>query len=253
LHFERDFGGLQFAFSLVSSSARLEFYNQTMQRVLVVDDDASVRSFLKRGLSFEGFSVEAAESGEQGLKAALERLPHLIILDLMMPGIDGFEVLRRLRAAEVQIPVVMLTANDANEAQLEGLNAGADDYVIKPVNFDVLMARIRAIQRRAGAATSSVLRFDDLYMDTGAFVVRRGNRLLSLTSREFKLLQEFLEQPERVMSKNYLLDRVWGADFFGDDNIVEVFISQLRQKLEEKTEPRLIHTIRNVGYVLRTA
>jgi DNA-binding response OmpR family regulator len=222
-----------------------------MQRILVVDDDASVRSFLKRGLSFEGFQVETAENGEQGLRAVLDRAPHLMILDLMMPGIDGFEVLRRLRAVDTKLPVIMLTANDAPEAQMEGLNTGADDYVVKPVNFDVLIARIRAIQRRMGGTISSLLRFDDLQMDVPAFSAKRGTRVLNLTSREFKLLQEFLEQPERVMSKSYLLDRVWDEDFLGDDNVVEVFMSQLRQKLEENGEPRLLQTIRNVGYVLR--
>ncbi len=224
---------------------------KTVKRILVIDDDVSVRNFLKRGLSFEGFQVETAESGEIGLRAALDRAPHLMILDLMMPGIDGFEVLRRLRAADVQLPVIMLTANDEPEAQMEGLNTGADDYVIKPVHFDVLMARIRAIERRSNGTISNLLRFDDIVLDVGAFVAKRGTRVLTLTSREFRLLQEFLEQPERVMSKKYLLDRVWGEEFFGDDNVVEVFVSQLRQKLEEQGEPRLLQTIRNVGYVLR--
>jgi DNA-binding response OmpR family regulator len=224
---------------------------KNVKRILVIDDDVSVRNFLKRGLSFEGFQVETAESGELGLRAALDRAPHLMILDLMMPGIDGFEVLRRLRAADVQLPVIMLTANDEPEAQMEGLNTGADDYVIKPVHFDVLMARIRAIERRSNGTISNLLRFDDIVLDVGAFVAKRGTRVLTLTSREFRLLQEFLEQPERVMSKKYLLDRVWGEEFFGDDNVVEVFVSQLRQKLEENGEPRLLQTIRNVGYVLR--
>ena len=153
-----------------------------MQRILVVDDDASVRSFLKRGLSFEGFQVETAENGEQGLRAVLDRAPHMMILDLMMPGIDGFEVLRRLRAVDTKLPVIMLTANDAPEAQMEGLNTGADDYVVKPVNFDVLIARIRAIQRRMGGTISSLLRFDDVQMDVPAFSVKRGTRVLNLTS-----------------------------------------------------------------------
>lgn len=224
---------------------------KNVKRILVIDDDVSVRNFLKRGLSFEGFQVETAESGEVGLRTALDRAPHLIILDLMMPGIDGFEVLRRLRAADVHLPVIMLTANDEPEAQMEGLNTGADDYVIKPVHFDVLMARIRAIERRSNGTISNLLRFDDIVLDVGAFIAKRGTRVLTLTSREFRLLQEFLEQPERVMSKKYLLDRVWGEEFFGDDNVVEVFVSQLRQKLEEHGEHRLLQTIRNVGYVLR--
>ena len=163
-----------------------------MKRILVIDDDVSVRNFLKRGLSFEGFQVETADSGETGLRAALDRAPHLMILDLMMPGIDGFEVLRRLRSADVQLPVIMLTANDEPEAQMEGLNTGADDYVIKPVHFDVLMARIRAIERRSNGTISSLLRFDDIVLDVGAFVAKRGTRVLTLTSREFRLLQEFL-------------------------------------------------------------
>ena len=222
-----------------------------MQRILVIDDDTSIGSFLKRGLSFEGFEVQTAETGEVGLKAILERAPHLLILDLMLPGIDGLEVLRRLRRVDKTLPVIMLTANDDPETQAGGLDLGADDYVIKPVNFDVLMARIRAIQRRLGSTTNHLLRFDDLQLDVPAFIAKRGNRTLNLTSREFKLLQEFLEQPERVMSKTYLLDRIWGQDFFGDDNVVEVFISQLRQKLEENGEGRVLQTIRNVGYVLR--
>ena len=217
----------------------------------MIDDDTSIGSFLKRGLSFEGFEVQTAETGEVGLKAILERAPHLLILDLMLPGIDGLEVLRRLRRVDKTLPVIMLTANDDPETQAGGLDLGADDYVIKPVNFDVLMARIRAIQRRLGSTTNHLLRFDDLQLDVPAFIAKRGNRTLNLTSREFKLLQEFLEQPERVMSKTYLLDRIWGQDFFGDDNVVEVFISQLRQKLEENGEGRVLQTIRNVGYVLR--
>jgi DNA-binding response OmpR family regulator len=222
-----------------------------MQRILVIDDDPSIRSLFKRGLGYEGFSVDLAESGEAGLISARDNVPDLIILDVMMPGIDGFEVLRRLRAAGDSIPVIMLTAKDADESQVEGLDAGADDYVLKPVSFDVLLARIRAVQRRLGAVVSNRLRFQDVILDVDAFSVKRGERQIQLTNLEFKLLQEFLEQPERVMNKQKLLDRVWGLDFYGDDNVVEVYVMQLRQKLEAEGEPRLIHTIRNVGYVLR--
>lgn len=222
-----------------------------MQRILVIDDDPSIRSLFKRGLGYEGFTVDLAESGEAGLSSARDNVPDLIILDVMMPGIDGFEVLRRLRAAGDLIPVIMLTAKDANESQIEGLDAGADDYVLKPVSFDVLLARIRAVQRRKGVVVSNRLRFQDLTLDVDAFSVKRGERPIQLTNLEFKLLQEFLEQPERVMNKQKLLDKVWGLDFYGDDNVVEVYVMQLRQKLEAEGEVRLIHTIRNVGYVLR--
>ena len=222
-----------------------------MQRILVIDDDPSIRSLFKRGLGYEGFSVDLAESGEVGLISARDNVPDLIILDVMMPGIDGFEVLRRLRAAGDTIPVIMLTAKDTDESQVEGLNAGADDYVLKPVSFDVLLARIRAVQRRQGLIVSNRLRFQDLVLDVDAFSVKRGERPIQLTNLEFKLLQEFLEQPERVMNKQKLLDKVWGLDFYGDDNVVEVYVMQLRQKLEAMGEARLIHTIRNVGYVLR--
>jgi DNA-binding response OmpR family regulator len=224
-----------------------------MQRILVIDDDPSIRSLFKRGLGYEGFVVDVAESGEAGLSSARDSVPDLIILDVMMPGIDGFEVLRRLRAAGDTFPVIMLTAQDTDESQIEGLDAGADDYVVKPVSFDVLLARIRAVQRRRGAVVSNRLRFSDVTMDVDAFSVKRGERPIQLTNLEFRLLQEFLEQPERVMNKQKLLDRVWGMDFFGDDNVVEVYIKQLRQKLEAEGEQRLIHTIRNVGYVLRGA
>ena len=222
-----------------------------MQRVLVIDDDPSVRNFLKRGLAYEGFAVDLAESGEVGLKMARERQPDFVILDLMMPGIDGLEVLRRLRAVDEQLPVIMLTAKDTPEDQIKGLETGADDYVVKPVSFEVLLARIRALLRRRGKEVGGVLRFDDLTLDPAAFTVRRGNRNIQLTSVEFKLLQEFMEQPDRVLPKQTLLDRVWGLDFFGDVNVVEVYVKQLRQKLEAEEEPRLIHTIRNVGYVMR--
>ena len=222
-----------------------------MQRILVIDDDPSIRSLFKRGLGYEGFSVDLAESGEVGLISARDNVPDLIILDVMMPGIDGFEVLRRLRAVGDTIPVIMLTAKDTDESQVEGLNAGADDYVLKPVSFDVLLARIRAVQRRQGTVVSNRLRFQDLVLDVDAFSVKRGERPIQMTNLEFKLLQEFLEQPERVMNKQKLLDKVWGLDFYGDDNVVEVYVMQLRQKLEAMGEARLIHTIRNVGYVLR--
>src|SRR6266852_2071079 len=222
-----------------------------MQRILVIDDDPAVTSVLKRGLSYEGFAVETAKSGVEGLVIARERPSDLVILDVMMPGLGGFEVLRRLRAADEQLPVLMLTAKDAPNDELQGFTAGADDYVIKPFTFEILLARVRALLRRRQADRSPILRFADLTLDTDSHVVCRGQREVSLTTLEFKLLQEFLIHPQQVLSKDILLDRVWGYDFGGNGNVVEVYVKQLSQKLEAEGETRLIHTIRSVGYVLR--
>ena len=194
-----------------------------------------------------------AESGAAGLSSVREHIPDLILLDVMMPGMDGFDVLRRLRAAGDTIPVILLTARDTDASQIEGLNIGADDCVPKPVSFDVLLARIRAVQWRRGASVSNHLRFANLSLDVERFSVKRGERAIQLTNLEFKLLHEFLEQPERVMNKQRLLDRVWGVDFVGDENVVEVYVRQLRHKLEAEGEVRLIQTIRNVGCVLRAS
>ncbi len=220
-----------------------------MQRILVIDDDPAVTSLLKRGLSYEGFAVETAGSGAEGLAIARERPSDLVILDVMMPGLGGFEVLQRLRAADEQLPVLMLTARDAPADQVQGLESGADDYVIKPFTFEVLLARVHALLRRQRLEHPQVLRFADLTMDTGSYKVYRGRREVSLTSLEFRVLREFLIHPQQVLSKDVLLDRVWGYDF--DVNVVEVYVKQLRQKLEAGGEPRLIHTIRGTGYVLR--
>jgi DNA-binding response OmpR family regulator len=222
-----------------------------MRRILVIDDDSNVRSFLKRGLSYEGYAVDVAEHGEDGLAKAREKYPDLVILDWMMPGLDGLEVLRRLRLGDETLPVIMLTAKDSPEDQIKGLGTGADDYVTKPVSFDLLVARIRSLIRRHQAETPKVFRFADLELNSEAFTVRRSAREVVLTGLEFRLLQTFLENPERVMNKQVLLDKVWGTDFFGDANVVEVYVKQLRQKLESEGENRLIQTIRGVGYVLR--
>ena len=222
-----------------------------MQHILVIDDDPAVTSLLKRGLSYEGFAVDTASTGEAGLALARGRQPDLVVLDIMMPGIDGLEVLRRLRAADERLPVLMLTAKDAPTDQVRGLEAGADDYVVKPFTFEVLLARVRALLRRQQVDHPPVLSFADLSLDTGSHVVRRRSRDVALTTLEFKLLQAFLEHPQQVLSKEVLLDRVWGYDFGGNANVVEVYVKQLRQKLEAGGEPRLLHTIRGAGYVLR--
>lgn len=220
-------------------------------RILVIDDDPGVRSLLSRGLSFEGFVVEVAPDGEAGLSAVRERPPELVILDVMLPGLDGFEVLRRLRSVDAHLPVLMLTARDTPDDQVAGFRGGADDYVTKPFSFDVLVERVRAQLRRREQDAPSVLRFADVTLDPGGHTVHRAGREVTLTAQEFRLLMAFMEQPERVQSKNVLLDRAWGLDFLGDPNVVETYVKQLRQKLEAEGEGRLIHTIRGVGYVLR--
>jgi DNA-binding response OmpR family regulator len=222
-----------------------------MQHIVVIDDDPAVTSVLKRGLSYEGFAVVSAHDGAEGLTTLREHPADLVILDLMMPGMDGFEVLRRIRAAEDSLPVLLLTAKDAPPDQVRGLESGADDYVTKPFTFEVLVARVRALLRRQQAQHPQVLRYADLTMDTSAHSVRRGARAITLTALEYKLLQEFLLHPRQVLSKEVLLERVWGFDFGGNGNVVEVYVMQVRQKLEEQGEQRLIHTIRAAGYVLR--
>jgi DNA-binding response OmpR family regulator len=222
-----------------------------MDRILVIDDDTSIRKFLKRGLSYEGFAVSLAESGEDGLVQARERYPDLIILDWLMPGMDGLEVLEKLRLADHALPVIMLTAKDAPQDQIRGLTTGADDYVTKPISFDILLARIKSLLRRTHNEGTTLLRFCDIEMNGEAFTVHRKAREITLTGLEFRLLQAFMENPKRVMNKQLLLDKVWGTDFYGDDNVVEVYVKQLRQKLESDSESRLIQTIRGVGYVLR--
>jgi DNA-binding response OmpR family regulator len=222
-----------------------------MPHILVIDDDESVTSVLKRGLSYEGYRVSTANSGNEGLRIARETTPDLVILDIMMPSIDGFEVLRRFRAADPQLPVIMLTAKDATSDQVEGLESGADDYVVKPFSFEVLAARVRALLRRQENERPAVLRFADLSLDTGSRRAKRDTREIDLTSTEYDLLLQFLEHPQRVLPKEYLMERVWGYDFGGSANIVEVYVRQLRQKLEANAEPRLIHTLRGTGYVLR--
>ncbi|MCZ7574688.1 MAG: response regulator transcription factor [Ardenticatenaceae bacterium] len=222
-----------------------------MQRILVIDDDPAVTSVLKRGLAYEGFTVDTASSGVDGLTAARARQPDLVILDIMMPGLDGLAVLERLRSADAQLPILMLTARDAPADEVRGLEHGADDYVVKPFTFEVLLARVRALLRRHETERPAVLRFRDLSLDTGTRRARRGPREVDLTSTEYDLLQQFLAHPRQVLPRDTLMERVWGYDFGGNTNVLETYVKQLRQKLEAAGEPRLIHTVRGVGYVLR--
>jgi DNA-binding response OmpR family regulator len=222
-----------------------------MQRLLVIDDDPGVTNVLKRGLSYEGFSVDTAASGPAGLNVAREYYPDLVILDIMMPGMDGLEVLRRLRSADDRLPILMLTGKDAPSDQVAGLESGADDYMVKPFSLDVLLAHIHSLLRRKETERPTVLHFADLSLDAGTRRARRADRQIDLTGTEYDLLHAFLEHPRQVLPKEALMQRVWGCEFRYDDNIVEVYIKQLRQKLEAGGEPRLIHTLRGAGYVLR--
>ncbi len=224
---------------------------QRAARVLVVDDDENVTNMLRRALSFEGYAVATARDGDDALRKALEFAPDLVVLDLMLPGIDGVEVCRRLRAGEPQLAILMLTAKDAPADQVAGLDAGADDYLVKPFTLEVLTARVRAQLRRRQPSEVEVLRFADLTLDTGTHSARRGVREIALTTTEYELLLQFMRHPRQVLQKEQLTEKVWGYDFGGNYNVLEVYVRYLRQKLEAGGEPRLIHTLRGAGYVLR--
>lgn len=221
------------------------------EHILIIEDEESILQFLRRGLTYEGYTVETAPDGQAGLEKARERYPDLVILDWMLPGLDGLEVCRRLRAAG-EVPILMLTAKDAVSDRVEGLDAGADDYLVKPFEFEELMARIRALLRRAKPESGpEVLTFQDLKLDTGTHQAFRGERQIDLTAKEYELLELFMRHPRQVLTREVIYDQVWGYDFGGESNIIEVYVRYLRKKTEEDDEPRLIHTVRGVGYVLR--
>lgn len=221
-------------------------------RILVVDDEPSIVDAVATSLRYEGFDVEEATTGRAALNAAQDRTPDLIILDVMLPDLDGIEVTRRLRSDGIRAPVLFLTARDALEDKIAGLSVGGDDYVTKPFALAEIVARARAVLRRSGAEAveSGIFTFSDLEMDEGAHEVRRSGRSIQLTATEFNLLRFFLRNPRQVLSKAQILDNVWHYDFGGDANVVETYVSYLRKKLE-KHGPPLIHTIRLVGYALR--
>ncbi len=220
------------------------------ERILVIEDDPAIVKVLQRGLSYEGYVVDVAADGRAGLNLARENRPDLVILDLMLPGMDGLEVCRRLRTGG-NLPILMLTAKDTIQDRVQGLDAGADDYLVKPFNLDELLARIRALLRRTQTERQQVYKFADLTMDTASRMVARGERQIQLTAKEYELLELFLRHPRQVLTREVIFDRVWGYDFGGESNVLEVYIRYLRQKLEAQNEPRLIHTVRGVGYVLR--
>jgi two-component system, OmpR family, response regulator len=221
-------------------------------RVLVVDDEANITDLVATALRYEGFDVTSAANGRDALKLVDSFRPHLIVLDIMLPDLDGFEVHKRLRDRGRPAPVVFLTARDATEDKVRGLTIGGDDYVTKPFSLEELIARIRAVLRRVQGASSEGerLTFADLEMDEDTHEVWRSNRAVDLTPTEFSLLRFLLANPRRVLSKDQILDHVWHYDFGGDSSIVETYISYLRKKVDTE-QPPLIHTVRGVGYVLR--
>jgi two-component system, OmpR family, response regulator MprA len=220
------------------------------ERILIIEDDEGILRVLRRALTYEGYQVETALDGETGLTQAHDWRPDLIILDLMLPGMDGLEVTQRLRT-EGNNPILMLTAKDTINDRVLGLDAGADDYMTKPFELDELLARVRALLRRTQLERAPVLSFNDLTLDTSTRMATRHGRGIALTAKEYDLLELFMRHPRQVMTREMIFDRVWGYDFGGESNVLDVYIRYLRQKLENEGEIRLIHTVRGVGYVLR--
>jgi two-component system response regulator MprA len=223
-----------------------------MARVLVVDDEPAVRRALERALTLDNYDVELAENGQQALDALATSPADAVVLDVMMPGVDGLEVARRMRKAGDRTPILMLTARDAIDDRVTGLDVGADDYLVKPFALRELQARLRALLRRAGEdADGEVLRFADLSLDPVAHEVHRGDRRIELTRTEFLLLELFLRHPRQVLTRSQIFEHVWGYDFGPTSNALGVYMGYLRRKTEAGGEPRLLHTVRGVGYILR--
>ncbi len=220
------------------------------EKILLIEDDEGILRFLRRGLSYEGYQVETALDGQEGLTKAREWHPDLVVLDWMLPGMDGLEVCRRLRATG-PLPILMLTAKDMVQDRVQGLDAGADDYMVKPFELDELLARIRALLRRTQPERIPVLVFSDLTLDTSSRQALRSGREIQLTAKEYDLLELFMRHPRQVLTREMIFDRVWGYDFGGESNVLDVYIRYLRQKLVVGDEAQLIHTVRGVGYVLR--
>lgn len=230
------------------------------RRILVVEDEPAISGFVRRGLIFEGFDVQVADNGSDALTQLRDTPPDLVVLDLMLPGIDGIQITRRIRAAEEaegtpRLPILMLTARDAVADRVAGLDAGADDYLVKPFDFDELVARVRALLRRSATpntSTADVLTFDNITLNLTSHTLTRGDQLIELTPREFDLLEMLMRHPNQVLSRQTLMQRVWGDDFYGESNVLEVVIGNLRRALENHDESRVVQTVRGVGYVLRS-
>jgi DNA-binding response OmpR family regulator len=221
-------------------------------RILVIEDEEKLAKFVQLELSYEGYEVSVAHDGLSGLMAARDSEPDLILLDWMMPGLSGLEVCRRLRATGAMMPVILLTAKDGIEDRVAGLDAGADDYVVKPFSIEELLARVRAHLRRNQSDDPEAFQFADLTLSRKTREVKRGDRIIDLTAKEFDLLDYLISHPKQVLTRDRILEEVWGYDFMGDSNIIEVYIRYLRLKLEAEDESRLIQTVRGVGYVMRS-
>ncbi len=220
-------------------------------RILVVDDDPRIAASVRRALTYEGYEVDVAHDGSSALSAARASVPDLVVLDVMMPGIDGIEVCRRLRAAGDETAILMLTARTEVPDRVAGLDAGADDYLVKPFAYDELLARVRSLLRRRSPDNGEMLAYSDVVVDVAAMEVHRGERLVDLTALEFRLFEYFMANPRVVLSRSKILIEVWGLDAETTSNVVDVYVRYLRQKLEADGEPRLLHTVRGAGYVLK--
>ncbi len=219
--------------------------------ILVIEDEAKLAQFIELELKYEGYQVTVATDGLEGLATARECHPDLILLDWMLPGISGLEICRRLRLTGDKVPIILLTAKDEVSDRVAGLDSGADDYIVKPFSIEELLARIRAHLRRTQEEETDLLQFADLRLNRSTREVYRDNRSIELTAKEFDLLEYLISHPRQVLTRDQILERVWGYDFMGDSNIIEVYIRYLRLKLEANNEKRLIQTVRGVGYVLR--
>jgi len=222
------------------------------EQILIVEDEADIARVMERRLRQEGYVVDVVADGETALKRIYEEPPSLVVMDIMLPGIDGLTVTRELRSADVKVPIIMVTAKDAIPDRVSGLDAGADDYLIKPFNLDELMAHIRALLRRSSAVKQTEpYIYADLTLDPASRLAYRDERQIQFTAKEYDLLEFFMRHPNQVLTRDQIFDQIWGYDFGGESNIIEVYIRYLRSKLEAEGEFRLIHTVRGVGYVLR--
>ena len=219
--------------------------------ILLVEDEAKLAQFIELELKYEGYNVTVVNDGLSGLSTARENNPDLILLDWMLPGMSGVDICKRLRQTGSKVPIILLTAKDDISDRVAGLDAGADDYIVKPFNLEELLARVRANLRRNQDEDPELLQFLDLSLNRNTRQVFRGNRLIELTAKEFDLLEYLMSHPKQVLTRDQILERVWGYDFMGDSNIIEVYVRYLRLKLEAEQEKRVIQTVRGVGYVLR--